>query len=243
MNRSLPRKIVEMLAVGAAAAWTVVAWAGNNRNTPYHPVINPADFVSVIDNQYFPLAPGTTYVYQAQTKEGLEEDRVSVTTDTLEIMEVTCTVVRDTATLDGVIQEDTFDYYAQDKDGNVWYFGEFTTAFQEGQPPSHAGSWTAGVDGALPGIIMQAKPRPGKAYRQEYLPGVAEDWAKALRLNARVTLAEFGTLKNCLMTKEWTPLEPGHIEQKFYAKGIGLVLTLEHHGKVVRTELVAIEHP
>jgi len=221
-----------MLGVGLVPAWA-------DKDKTYHPQIDPADFVSTIDNPYFPLIPGTTFTYEAETEDGLERDVVAVTRDTKVILGVTTTVVRDTATLDGVIEEDTFDWYAQDEEGNVWYFGEFTTQFENGVPVGNVGSWEAGVNGAQPGIIMLANPQPGDSYRQEFLAGVAEDMAKVLRLNASVSVP-YGDFENCLETKEWTPLEPGSIEHKFYARGVGLVLVEELKGKTVRVELVDI---
>lgn len=209
------------------------------KEKPYNPAIDPANFVQVIDNPYMPLTPGTTFVYEADTPDGIETDVVTVTHDTKDILDVTCTVVTDTAYLDGEIIEDTVDWYAQDKDGNVWYFGEDTTQFENGQVVGHTGSWEAGVDGALPGIVMTANPRPGVSYRQEFLEGVAEDMAKVLRLNARVSVPS-GDFTNCLLTKEWSRLEPGFVEHKFYALGVGLVLVIEHHGKPVYSELVSV---
>lgn len=217
---------------------------------PYNPVIDPADFVGVIDNQYMPLTPGTTFIYEAETEDELTRDVIFVTHETKEILGVTCTVVQDTETVfdevspGGRVEEDTEDWFAQDVQGNVWYFGEFTTAYEyddEGNliATSNEGSWEAGVDGALPGIVMQADPQPGESYRQEFFEGEAEDMAKVLRLNASVSVP-YGDFEDCLETKEWTPLELGHIEQKFHAPGVGLVLVLEHHGKILRVELVDV---
>jgi len=139
--------------------------------------------------------------------------------------------------LTGYFDEDTYDWYAQDNDGNVWYFGEYTTAYLEGGTISHEGSWEAGVNGAEPGVVMLANTLPGLSYRQEYLAGVAEDMGKVLRLNAKVSIG-YGDFVNCLETKEWSPLEPGVVEHKFYAPGIGLVLIEELKEKTVRVELV-----
>jgi len=237
MKHSGVRVVTAVIAVGILGIWLAPAWADKDKT--YNPIIDPANFVSGIDNPYFPLTPGTTFTYEAETADGLETDVVSVTHDTKVILGVTCTVVTDQSTLDGVIEEDTLDWYAQDKEGNVWYFGEFTTQFENGVPVGHVGSWEAGVDGAKPGIVMLADPQPGASYRQEFLEGVAEDMAKVLRLNARVSVA-YGDFENCLETKEWSPLEPGAIEHKFYARGVGLVLISELKGKTVRVELVGI---
>jgi hypothetical protein len=228
--------------MGMLAVWLAPAWADKDKT--YNPQIDPANFVRGIDNPHFPLTPRTTFTYEAQTADGLERDVVSVTHHTKKILGVTCTVVTDKSTLDGVLEEDTLDWYAQDKDGNVWYFGEFTTAYEyddEGNliGTSNAGSWEAGVDGAQPGIVMLADPQPGASYRQEFLAGVAEDMGAVLRLDARASVP-YGDFENCLETKEWSPLEPGKIEHKFYAPEVGLVLIEELKGKTVRVELVDV---
>ncbi len=233
---------VGAISVGMFAVWFAPARADVDKT--YNPIIDPANFVGVIDNPYLPLISGTTFTYRAETADGQEIDVVSVTHDTKVILGVTCTVVTDRSTLDGVLEEDTIDWYAQDKDGNVWYFGEFTTAYEyddEGNliGTSNAGSWEAGVNGAKPGIVMLADPQPGESYRQEFLAGVAEDMAKVLRLNASVSVP-YGDFENCLDTKEWSPLEPGAVEHKFYARGVGLVLIEELKGKTVRSELVDV---
>lgn len=193
-----------------------------------------------IDNPYFPLVPGTTFIYEAETEDGLEVNEVEVTVETKEILDVTCTVVLDMVWVEGVLTEETYDWYAQDKDGNVWYFGEDTKEYDEsGNVISTEGSWEADVDGAKPGIVMEANPQPGDSYRQEYYEDVAEDMAKVLRLNASVSVP-YGEFEDCLKTKEWTPLDRGVVEHKYYAWGVGLVLVTELKGKSVRVELVEI---
>ncbi|MBI2841866.1 MAG: hypothetical protein HYX78_00545 [Armatimonadetes bacterium] len=210
------------------------------------PEFDPANFVLVVDNPYFPLVPKTTFVYEAETEDESIVDTVTVTDQIKVILDVTCTVVHDVEMVNGVKTEETFDWYAQDHYGSVWYFGEDTTEFlydEEGNPigTSKEGSWKAGIDGALPGIIMLEDPQPGLAYQQEFYEDVAEDMALVLRLNDFVSV-EFDDFDNCLVTKEWTPLELGSVEQKFYAPGLGLVLVLEHHGKIVRFEMVDVTH-
>ncbi len=208
---------------------------------PYAPRIDPAAFVAQVTNPYFPLTPGTTLVYEGQTAEGLEHVEVQVTGDTKEILGVTCIVVRDTVQLAGEVVEDTLDYFAQDKAGNVWYFGEESKSFEEGELLDLEGSWKAGRDDARPGIIMKAHPKPGDLYRQEFSVSVAEDLAGVLALNETVTIP-FGTFAHSLKTKDFTPLEPEVIEHKFYAPGIGLVLTVDlDTGN--RVELVEVRTP
>jgi hypothetical protein len=190
---------------------------------PYNPTIDPANFVTTIDNPYWPLTPGTTYFLDGSKEGEKQHNEVTVTEDTKVVMGVTCVVVLDRVLVNDEITEETFDWYAQDKQGNVWYFGEDSTSYEEGEAPSKEGSWEAGVDGALPGIIMPAEPKVGDVYRQEYWKGEAEDMAEIVALTGTVTVP-FGTFDNVLTTKEWTPLEPDVIEQKQYAPGIGVVL-------------------
>jgi len=203
---------------------------------PYNPTIDPANFVVAVTNPYFPLVPGTTFHYRAEE----EEIAVTVTHDTKVILGVTCTVVHDVVMVDGEITEDTFDWYAQDVDGNVWYFGEDTKAFEDGHV-STEGSWEAGVDNAKPGIIMKAHPQVGDAYRQEYLAGVAEDRAEVLSLTESVTVPA-GSFDNCLKTKDFTDLEPNNVENKFFCPDVGQVLTVTVQGGSDREELLSITH-
>ena len=208
---------------------------------PYAPNIDPADFVSEIDNKYFPLKPGTTFVYEGKSAEGTEHIEVTVTHETKQIMGVNCIVVRDRDRIDGKLAEDTFDWYAQDKEGNVWYFGEATKEYENGKVVSTEGSWEAGVDGAKPGIIMPADPKAGETYRQEYYKGEAEDMAKVLSLDESATVA-YGSLDHLLMTKDWNPLEPAAgVSHKYYAPGVGKVLEVYVKGPSERLELVDIK--
>ena len=193
---------------------------------PYDPPIDPANFVSTIDNPYFPLTPGTTFIYEGQTAQGLEHDEFFVTNNTKVILGVTCIEVRDTGRVNGELTEDTLDWFAQDKDGNVWYFGENAKQIVGGLVVGVEGSWTAGVDGAKPGIIMKAHPAVGDFYRQEFSLGTAEDMAEVLSLTESVTVP-YGSFSNCLKTKETSPLEPDALENKFYAPGVGNVRTVD----------------
>jgi hypothetical protein len=194
----------------------------------YDPVIDPANFVAVIDNPLNPLIPGTTFIYEGPGDTGFEHDEVTVTDKTREILGVTCVEVHDVVTVDGELEEDTLDWFAQDKDGNVWYFGENTRSFADGLVVSIEGSFIAGEDGAKPGIIMEAHPQVGDVYRQEFLLGEAEDLGEVLDLNATVTVPAFpDPLAGCLETRDFSPLEPGADEHKFYAPGKGNVLTID----------------
>jgi len=231
------KRLIRCLSSTLAVAMLISFWIGVVEAKRYElPALNPGDFVSVIDNRYFPLVPGRTFVYQP-VGEGNVLNTMEVTYAVKVILGVTCIVVHDWETVDGKLTEDTYDWYAQDKYGNVWYFGEDTIAYLPGGSFSTEGSWEAGVDGARAGIVMLADPRPGLSYQQEYYEDVAEDMGKVLRLNASVSIG-LGDFAGCLKTKEWTPLEPGAIEHKYYAPGIGLVLIEELKGKTVRVELV-----
>lgn len=206
---------------------------------PYAPVIDPANFVEAVDNPYFPLVPGTTMIYEEETENGLERTEVSVLHETRNVLGIPATAVRDTVWIDGELVEDTFDWFAQDRDGNVWYMGEETCEFENGEVVSTAGAWEAGVDGAQPGIIMLAEPQIGVVYRQEYYPGEAEDMAEVVSLSEAADVA-YGTFDNVLMTRDWNPLEPGSDEHKYYAPGVGLVLEEAVASGTGRVELVEI---
>ena len=203
---------------------------------PYHPSIDAANFLTTIDNPYYPLTPGTTYKYTERSGKHVAEDEVTVTHDTRVIMGVTCVVVHDVAREGGVVKEETYDWYAQDKQGNVWYFGEDTKEFHAGGKISTEGSWEAGVGPNQPGIIMPGKAAPGDAYRQEYGPGHAEDMGQIMAVKESVKVP-YGAFKDCVRTKEWSLLEAG-TDKKWYAKGVGCVKELSAHGDV--TELISL---
>jgi hypothetical protein len=201
--------------------------------------ITPADFSATIDNPYLPLEPGTTFIYEGRSGDGASRVEVTVTSETRVVMGVTCVVVRDQAFVDDVLVEDTFDWYAEDKEGNVWYFGEDTKEYENGTVVSTQGSWEAGVNGAVPGVIMKAHPQVGDSYQQEYLKGEAEDMAEVLALGDSATVP-YGSFQNVLRTREWTPLEPGVAEEKLYAPGVGLIKAETVEGGSDVEELVEI---
>jgi hypothetical protein len=189
----------------------------------YRPRIDPADFVDSVDNPYYPLTPGTTLVYRGLSDGEREVVRVIVTDDTKDILGITATVVRDRVYVGGKLVEDTFDWYAQDRHGNVWYLGEDSKEYQDGEVVSTAGSWEAGVDGAHPGVIMPAGQDVGVMYRQEFYEGEAEDLAKVVAFGETVKVPA-GSFDEVLVTEDWTPLEPKLLERKYYAAGVGVVL-------------------
>jgi len=199
---------------------------------------NPNNFVAGVNNPLFRLAPGTRLTYREETDEGVETDTVVVTHDAKTILGVAVTVVHDFVSLDGSLTEDTFDWYAQDSDGNVWYFGEDTKTYDHGVFVTDEGSWEAGVNNAKAGIIMLAHPKVGDQYQQEDSPGVVADEAKVLGLDETVTV-QGGTFAHCLKTSESTPLEHGVREFKYYAPGVGTVLELSPKGGRHRVELTS----
>jgi len=193
---------------------------------PYDPVIDPANFVARIDNPYFPLQPGTTFIYEGRMPDGLERDQFAVTHNTRVILGVTCVEVHDSVFTDGALTEDTLDWFAQDREGNVLYFGENTHELEDGLITTIDGTFMAGVNGDKPGIIMKAHPTVGDFYRQEFSLNNAEDFAQTLSLN-EVIRVRAGTFNHCLKSEETTPLEPDLLEDKFYAPGVGNILTVD----------------
>jgi len=190
----------------------------------YDPPIDPTNFTTTIDNPYFPLVPGTTFTYLDQS--GSIKDVFAVTHDTRVIDGVTCVQVHDSVYTDNVLTEDTLDFFAQDLEGNVWYFGENTAEFEDGLLATIEGSFLSGVNNDKPGIIMKTHPAPGDFYRQEFSLGNAEDYAETLNLNSRVVVP-YGRFNNCLKSQETTPLEPDALEDKYYAPGVGNILTVD----------------
>jgi hypothetical protein len=200
----------------------------------------PVELRSKVDNPYYPLKPGTTLVYRGVRDGQTQVDRVRVTKRTKKILGVACVVVRDVARHDGQLLEQTWDWFAQDVDGNVWYFGEDTTAYDsQGHVESTEGSWEAGVRGAAAGIIMEASPQPPDGYQQEFLAGHAEDQAWVLSRGGSLRIP-YGVVHHVLLTMEWTPLEPDVIDQKSYAPGLGIVREKAVAGGDELAELVAV---
>ncbi|MGH9283973.1 MAG: hypothetical protein ACRD0S_13680, partial [Acidimicrobiales bacterium] len=183
--------------------------------------IDPQDFTTQVDNPFFPLPPGARWVYEGRGEEGVKRVVIEVQRDTHDVMGVETVVVRDTVTVDGALFEDTYDWYAQDRAGNVWYFGE-AVRYEDGRPVADEGSWTAGVDGARPGILMKAAPAVGDRYDQEYFDGKSMAAAEVVSLDATLEVP-YGTFDELLQTRDTTPTEPGIHEHKYYARGLGLL--------------------
>ena len=207
-------------------------------NPNYSPEIEPAEFSAVVDNSFMPLEPGSKWVYEG----GGERIEIVVLDSTKNVMGVSCTVVRDTVSEEGEVVEDTFDWFAQDSNGNVWYMGEDSKEMDEGEVASTEGSWQGGVDGALPGYIMLAEPENsvGLIYRQEYYACEAEDMAEIVSADESVSVPA-GNFTGCFKFHEWNKLEDGSDEFKYFCPGVGLVLEVDDEGQ--RIELVTYSIP
>ena len=203
----------------------------------------PGNFVARVTNPWFPLVPGTTFVYRGVKDGKHARDVVTVTNAAKKIQGVRCTAVGDRLYLAGRLEERTTDWYAQDRRGNVWYFGESTAELDRaGHVTSTEGSWLAGRDGAQAGIYMTARPAVGQSRRQEYYKGHADDHFAVVSLRAHVTVP-YVTSSHALLTKEWTPLEPGTLDHKYYVRGIGNVKEVTVKGPIERSELVSVQRP
>jgi hypothetical protein len=192
----------------------------------YDPPFNPDTFVSKVGNKYFTLEPGTKFTYQRNTSKGIERTEVTVLKETKTVMGVTTVVVWDRVWLNGKLKEDTRDWYAQDNDGNVWYFGEAVGNYVDGKLTSYTGSWEAGVRGAKPGIVMPANPRVGLTYRQEHAKGEAEDMGTIVALGKQVRVPH-GTFNDCVQTRDWSRIERTANEFKYYCSEVGFVVLEE----------------
>jgi hypothetical protein len=208
----------------------------------YRPEIDPDNFVAEIDNPLFPLKPGTVYRLRGETEDEVEHETITVLDRTKEVMGVTTTVVKDAVSVKGEFVEFTYDWYAQDRDGNVWYFGENTAEYEDGKVVSREGSWEAGVDGALPGIIMNADPQVTDSFRQEYFQGEAEDMYWVVETGGSIKVP-YGSFDNVVHVLEWNPLEPKIVGEKYYAPGVGLVWERALSGGKEIFELLDVKQP
>jgi hypothetical protein len=204
--------------------------------------LDTASFSTEITNRLWPMAPGTRWTYREIDEEGNEVVVVvTVSSEKREIANgVMALIVRDTVTADGELIEDTFDWYAQDAEGNVWYLGEDTAEYEGGEVTTTEGSWEAGVDGALPGVIVPGDPTDGMRYRQEYYAGEAEDNGEVLSIDEQAEVP-YGHFTGVLLTKDTSTIQPEVLEYKLYAPDIGPVLVLGVSGGGGREELVSVE--
>jgi len=230
---------------GASSADSNSVMASGNRGLPQGSEPSPmngADFTLDIDNPYFPLRPGSRWVYRETDTTGARQKVVVTVTDRTRLIAngVRARVVRDVVTEDGQPVEVTDDWYAQDAAGNVWYLGEDTAEYERGKVVSRRGSFEAGVDGAHAGVAMPDEPAPGLSYRQEYLAGEAEDRAAVVTVGEEQVEVPFGFFdKGVVMTRDLVPTEPRVQELKLYARGVGLVLSVHTDGDGGRAELVS----
>ena len=244
------KKQAPLAAITACLAALAIAACGSdsdadssNRGLPQGSEpsnLDPADFTTDIDNPYWPMQPGNEWVYSETDTTGAKERVVvTVTNKTKKVANgVTARVITDVVTENGKPVEITDDWYAQDKDGNVWYLGEAVRNFENGKFVDREGSFEAGVDGADAGIVMPADPEPGLAYRQEYYKGIAEDRAEVVTVGEDQVEVPAGYYKGVLMTRDLVPLEPKVEELKFYARNVGPVLSIHTDGAGGRAALV-----
>ena len=237
MSRSIIA-VLGLVVVACGTSSSPVIDPGDGGN--YSVDLDPGGVVTVIDNPMLPFAVGSRWVYESVAVSEVERFEVVVLGETRVVMGIPATVVRDTVTIDGELVEDTYDWYAQDDAGNVWYLGEETKEYVADEVVSTAGSWEAGVDGALPGILMKADPEVGDAYRQEFYRGEAEDLAEVARVGVSEAVP-FGSYDDLTVIKEWSPLLASVVEEKYYAAGVGLILEVAVQGGDERIELISYQ--
>ena len=233
--------VMRATLVGGVIVLAVLGGFGTSAKSATPPLPKPSDFTTRIDNPWYPLIAGSRYVYRG-TKDGRPSREVLTVTHDIRLVDgVRCVVIQDRLYLSGYLGERTTEWYSQDKQGNVWYFGEDTAELtKNGHVANTNGSWQAGVDGAKPGIFMFADPRVGDSGQQEFYKGQAQDRFKVLGLHEHVDVP-YTSSNEALLTKEWTPLEPGAIDHKLYVRGIGTVLEQTVKGGTERAALVAFK--
>jgi hypothetical protein len=233
------------LYIATGAAVLVIAGVGLliwSSNKQYDPTIDPADFSTDITNPYFTLPVGKKTIYEAETEDGVERIEIEIEKQTKQVMGVTTVIYRDRVYLAGGLVEDTRDYLAQDKEGNVWYFGEEVDNYENGQLKDHAGSWIAGINGAKPGIWIKAEHKVGDSYRQEYYKGEAEDMRDVVAINQTVTIKR-GSYTSCVKVYDWTPLDPTSREHKYYCPQVGALVLNENLESGKKAELIEVVNP
>jgi hypothetical protein len=229
-------------APGVAYVWTE-ATTGGLHDLPYDPVINPRDFVSRVSNRYFRLTPGAIFTFEKRIPAGTERSEVEVTREKRRVMGILTTVVRHTTWVNGQLKEISRDWYAQDRRGNVWYFGEEVDNYENGRLKDHAGSWEAGVNGAKPGIVMLNDPLVGLTYRQESYKGHAEDAGAVIAVNRTVTVPS-GTFRGCVQTGNWSSIDRAENEYKYYCPQVGFLALEEAASQGGETaQLVSVSTP
>ena len=219
----------------------IALWHTSLAAEEYDPVINPEDFTTKIDNPFFSMPVGKKMIFEARTEDGLERIEIEITGEMRRIMGVETLVYLDREYLDGELVEETKDFIVQDKDGNVWYFGEEVDNYEDGKLQDHGGAWLAGYEGAKPGIWIKGEHMVGDSYRQEYLRGEAEDMADIVETGVTVT-TRAGTYQNCTKTYDWTPLHPESKENKYYCPEVGGLVLVVDLTSGDRVELIQVEN-
>jgi len=235
-------KVILLGVILATVLFTIFA---NNRpiktgEEVYSPQINPAEFSTNISNPYLVLPIGKKFVYEGKVEEGKERNEIVIKKETREILGVTTLIYHDKVYLNGELIEDTEDYLAQDKDGNIWYFGEEVDNYKRGKLKDHSGSWIAGIDGAKPGILIKAKHVVGDTYRQEYYKGEAEDTTEVIAVDQTVTVP-YGTFGECVKMYDSTPLDQTSREYKYYCPGVGGLVMVENIETGEKAELIEVD--
>ena len=244
MNKKIKQKSlirVALLTIGILCLIYVFFWQIQFNNKPLIPPaeitsLRQSDFSTKITNPYFTLKPGSKFVYETHLREGLERIEIEITGETKTIAGIHTLIYHDKSWINGIIEEDTRDYLAQYKNGDLWYFGEDVDNYKNGVFTNHEGSWMSGVNGGKPGIWVKAHPKVGETYAQEYLPGEAEDMVTIQSLHETITIP-YGTFTNCLKTFDWTPLNPADLEHKYYCPQVGITVLEDDQGE--KTQLVS----
>lgn len=236
INRAWGLGILAIVVVGA------LLWSITKTGVNYNPPINPTEFSTKITNKYFSLPIGKKMIYEAETPEGREKVEIQILDETKNIMGVTTLVYWDRVWFNNELVEDTRDFLAQDKAGNVWYFGEEVNNYKDGKLLDHAGSWIAGEKGAKAGIWIKAEHKVGDSYRQEYYKGEAEDMRDVVAINQTVD-NKVATYNNCVKMYDWTPLDPESKEYKYYCPSVGAMVLEEHLVRGEKMELTQIISP
>ena len=232
-------KVLMTAGIGVLAALAFAVLGSASAGIVMPPMPKASDFSARVDNPWYPLLPGSVYVYRGVKGGQPSRDVLTVTHQTTKVDGASCVVIQDRLYLSGHLGEKTTEWYSQDKQGNVWYFGEKTAELDKsGRITTRSGSWRAGVDGAMPGIYMYATPKVGQSARQEFYKGQAQDQFQVLSLHAHVKVP-YATSTRALLTKEWSPLEPGGLDHKIYIRGIGDVLEATIKGAPEKASLVS----
>ena len=235
------RAIVLTVAVVGLAGCGGSKSSGSSLPTGTQPSnLDASQFTTEIDNPYWPMRVGSHWIYREVEDGEAQRVDVTVTNRTKVLGGVTARVVHDQVTRHGEVLEDTYDWYAQDSDGNIWYLGEDTKEYENGKLKTTEGSWAYGTDGAQPGVVVPAEPKQGMQYREEYYAGHAEDAAAVLNVTSQVQVP-YGRFRNAMLTRNYSSLEPAVEEMKLYARGVGPVMELLVSGGSGRTELLSFD--